>query len=108
MNHRFPVLQVAEARQALQSLALLQPRITVVQVSRLADEALRFIRLVAGSRRPIPVIAVAMSHDRELERAIWDARATWYMANAELHLDRVLSAALSETGAARSADQEPS
>jgi len=97
------VLAAASADQALQGLVCLRPKLVIVQVSRLVDEALKLIRLVANLAQPPPLIAVATSHGEEIEQSVWHAGATWYLPDAGSHLlEQVLTAVLPQRNSVRS------
>ena len=93
----FSILQVPSAEHAFRIIMRLRPRVVVVQVSQSEEETLRLVRLLANAAQPIYVIAVGTQHDGSIERAVWKARPTCYLPNAETGLlDRVLDAILVE------------
>jgi len=99
------ILAVTNADQALRALHSLRPGLIVLQVSRLVNEALRFVRLVTALPERVPLVAVATSHSEQLERDIWQAGATWDLPDTGPNLlDQVLRAALPQRGPVR-ADQ---
>lgn len=89
------IVPAENADHALRAVLSLRVGLIVLQVSRLVDEAVKFIGLVEKLPRPVPLIAVASSHSEQLERDVWHAGATWYLPETSTHLlSQVLRAVL--------------
>jgi DNA-binding response OmpR family regulator len=96
-THRLSILEAPTAQAARRAVLCLHPRAIVVQVSRLTGEALNLIRLTAGLDRSVAVVAIATAHTDEVERAVREAGATWYLADvASCSVDSVLAAVVSQ------------
>lgn len=73
------------AELAYRELLPLRPQVVIVQVPTVADEALQLISLIANGAQRIPIIAAAVTHTDDLERAVRRAGATYYVPGGEWH-----------------------
>jgi DNA-binding response OmpR family regulator len=82
VRHDWPVLRMSTVVQAVPAIVRHRPGLVVVQVSLVPDQAVELIRLLRARLQPVPIIAVARSHDEQTERAIRGAGATYYLPAA--------------------------
>lgn len=80
------VLQAEAADHAFELIRGAHPRVIIVQVGKVASEALKFIRLAAGATRPVPMIVAATRHSIDLERKILRAGAKCYVPSVASEL----------------------
>jgi len=77
-DHRWPVLQPVNARDALAEALCRQPRVIVAQLSARDESALNVISSLRR-RRKVPLLAMATRHSEELETAVRSAGANSYL-----------------------------
>jgi DNA-binding response OmpR family regulator len=83
IHNHWHILQTPLARKALPDVLRRRAQMLVVQISVPVDEAVELIRLLRTTPRKVPILAVAASHDAELERATREAGATCYLPGCE-------------------------
>jgi DNA-binding NarL/FixJ family response regulator len=89
LRNAWSVQQPASASAALEEILHRRPAVVLVQVSPAPDEAVRVIRQVRANSLPVFLVAVAVSHDDEIERAV-------RIAGVDSYLDETADAALIE------------
>ena len=70
------------ASQALRELFQCRPRVAIIQLSHSLDESLSLIRMARGHWRPVSLIAVAPTHDHEIEKTVRETGASYYALDA--------------------------
>lgn len=77
------VISLGSAVEAMREIRDRCPRLVVVQVSLVAGEPIKLIRMLRHCSQPVLVVAVANPHRRQLEKLIRDAGASCYLPSAE-------------------------
>lgn len=82
-RHHWPVIRIEKAHQALRQVHLSRPYSVVIQIPRgaLLDEALALIGLLRRRVSEVWLVAVAPSHQHELEAIIRRAGVSAYLSS---------------------------
>ena len=79
MRRGWTIIKVSSAMGALAAILRRRPRLLVVQVSAFVNQTAELIRQARARLRPLPIVAVARSHDETVERTIRGAGASCYL-----------------------------
>ncbi len=77
--HSLSILCAPDVDLAFRAVVHLRPQVIIVQVSGVAGEALKLIRMFRDLANPMPVVGAAVPHGPDAERAVRQAGATWYV-----------------------------